>query len=138
MNFRHFTLSAKIASYLGMWTLAGIVLFPILWLTLNVAKSSDAIIGRPFDLPKSFSVQHIVVAWNQGDFTTLYTNSVIITVVSVLGILLVEGFAAYAFARMRFRGRAAMFALFLAGQLVPAQVIVLPSALEMARFGLSD
>src|SRR6202008_5046773 len=68
----------------------------------------------------------------------LYVNSAIVTSLAVIGILVLEGMAAYAFARMRFRGRTVLVVVFLAGQFVPAQVVVLPSFLEMSWLHLSD
>jgi ABC-type glycerol-3-phosphate transport system permease component len=138
MKFSRFTLPAKITSYVWLCLLAVAVLFPILWMSVSVFKDSGDIIGSPFSLPTSFNLDNIVQAWNQGAFGTLYLNSALITVVSVMGILLLEGLAAYAFARMKFKGMAILFAIFVAGQLIPSQTIVLPSALQMSAFGLSD
>jgi ABC-type glycerol-3-phosphate transport system permease component len=56
----------------------------------------------------------------------------------VTGILVLEGMAAYAFARMRFRGRNLLFLVFVAGQFVPAQIVALPSFLQMSSLGLAD
>jgi multiple sugar transport system permease protein len=138
MNFSRFTLLGRIGSRALLWLLTVAVGFPLLWLTVSVFKPSSQIIANPLSLPKTWSLGNITGAWGLGDFTHLYVNSVVITVVSVLGILVVEGLAAYAFARLRFRGRAVLFAAFVAGQLVPAQVVVLPSAVEMSKLGLSD
>ncbi|WP_382303567.1 carbohydrate ABC transporter permease [Herbiconiux sp. UC225_62] len=138
MKFARFTLPAKVASYVWLIGLALIVLFPIAWLTLSVFKDSNSIVGDPFSLPTSFSLDNIVAAWEQGDFGRRYLNSAIITVVSVTGILIFEGAAAYAFARLKFKGMVILFAVFVAGQLVPSQVIVLPSALQISAMGLSD
>jgi ABC-type glycerol-3-phosphate transport system permease component len=138
MKFHRFTLPARIGSYAGFGVLALLVASPILWLTASVFKNSADIVGNPFSLPKSLSLQNIKDAWTAGDFGHLYLNSVLITCVSVFGILVLEGLAAYAFARMRFRGRSVLFVVFLAGQFVPAQVVVLPSFLEMSWLHLSD
>ena len=138
MRFSRFTLPARAGSYALMAMLAVAVAFPLLWLTVSVFKPSEAVVGEPFALPSTWSWDNIEQAWDVGGFTTLYLNSMVVTTVSVLGILVLEGLAAYAFARMQFRGRAVLFGLFVAGQLVPAQVIVLPSALQMSQLGLSD
>jgi multiple sugar transport system permease protein len=138
MKFSRFTLPAKVISYAWLGLLAVGVLFPIAWLTASVFKNSADIIGDPMSLPKSLNFDNIVNAWTTGNFGQLYINSAIVTVVSVTGILVLEGMAAYAFARMKFRGASILFAIFVAGQLVPAQAIVLPSALEISALGMSD
>ncbi len=138
MKFARFTLPAKISSYVALIMLALLVITPMLWLTGSVFKEGSDIVANPFALPKSFSWQNVTDAWKAGDFGQLYFNSILITVVSVLGILVLEGMAAYAFARMRFRGRNVLFVIFLAGQFVPAQIVVLPSFLEMSQLHLTD
>jgi ABC-type glycerol-3-phosphate transport system permease component len=138
MRFARFTLPAKISSYVGLVLLALMVITPMVWLTGSVFKTDTEIVGNPFALPKSLSWANVTGAWQAGNFGRLYVNSVLITVASVLGILVLEGMAAYAFARMRFRGRNVLFLIFLAGQFVPAQIVVLPSFLEMSQLGLTD
>ena len=68
---------------------------------MSVFKSQADIVGNPFSLPRSFSLHNIEQAWQAGDFGRLYFNSVLITCLAVFGILILEGLAAYAFARMR-------------------------------------
>ena len=138
MKFARFSLPARVGSYVWLSALAIVVLFPLLWVTTSAFKKSSDIIANPFTLPTSLNFDNIVNAWNQGAFGTLYLNSALITIVSVTGILVIEGLAAYAFARMKFTGMAILFAIFVAGQLIPAQTIVLPSALQMSALGLSD
>ncbi|QJU55243.1 carbohydrate ABC transporter permease [Herbiconiux sp. KACC 21604] len=138
MRFSRFTSFSRAVSYIWLGGLALIVLFPIAWLTLSVFKDSNAIVADPFALPTALSFDNIVDAWEQGDFGRRYLNSAIVTIVAVTGILVLEGAAAYAFARLRFPGAAILFGIFVAGQLVPSQVIVLPSALQISAMGLSD
>ncbi|WP_413803724.1 carbohydrate ABC transporter permease [Streptomyces iranensis] len=138
MNFARFSRPAKIVSYTGLTGLALVIIAPLLWLTMSVFKNSSDIVTNPFSLPKDFSFTNITDAWNAGDFGQLYVNSVLITVVSVFGILVLEGMAAYAFARMEFRGRNLLFVIFVAGQFVPAQIIALPSFLQMSHLNLAD
>lgn len=138
MNFSRFSLRARAFSYAAFIALALVVASPILWLTMSVFKPSTEIVAKPFKVPHSLSLRNVADAWTQGSFGHLYLNSVLITSVSVFGILILEGLAAYAFARMRFRGRNVLFVVFLAGQFVPAQIVVLPSFLEMSQLHLTD
>lgn len=138
MKFTRFALWTRAGSYLWLYGLAAIIMAPLLWLTMSVFKTSDTIVADPFALPTGLSFQNIADAWETGGFGALYLNSVFITVVSVLGILLLEGLAAYAFSRLHFPGRDIIFVIFLAGQFVPAQIIALPSFLQMTALDLSD
>ncbi len=138
MKFARYAPWTKVGSYVWLILLALVVIAPLAWLTMSVFKDSNAIVTTPFSLPTSFSWQNVVDAWNVGQFATLFKNSILITVVSVFGILVLEGLAAYAFSRLNFPGRNIWFVIFLAGQFVPAQIIALPSFLQINALGLGD
>ena len=73
-----------------------------------------------------------------GDFPRLLANTIVITLVSILGQLFVCSFAGYAFARLRFRGRELLFALVVATMLVPEHVAAVPRFLLFRSLGLVD
>jgi ABC-type glycerol-3-phosphate transport system permease component len=111
---------------------------PLVWMTYSVFKPTSDIFRQPFALPTSLDLSNLVNAWQLAQFGSLYINSVIITVLSVLGILVFEGAAAYAFARLHFPWKRILFALFLVGQMVPAQMVMLPSFVQMSLLNLND
>lgn len=138
MKFKRFTLASKIFTYVGLSSLTIILIAPLLWLTMSTFKDSAKIVGDPFSLPTSLSFQNVSDAWSAGNFGQLLINSIEITTISVIGILIIEGLAAYPLSRFRFRARGLIFVTFVVGQFVPAQVIMLPSSLQMSWLGLSD
>ncbi|MEZ6014944.1 MAG: carbohydrate ABC transporter permease [Planctomycetota bacterium] len=73
-----------------------------------------------------------------GDFPRLFWNTVFITACSVAGQLFVCSFAGFAFARLRFRGRDALFLAVLATMLVPEHVASVPRFLLFRALGLVD
>jgi multiple sugar transport system permease protein len=73
-----------------------------------------------------------------GGFPRFLANTVLLTVVAVLGQCFVCSLAGYAFARLRFRGRDALFALVLAAMMLPDQVSALPRFLLFRALGLVD
>jgi len=138
MRFALYTPWIRSASYLLLWALAAAVVMPVVWLTFSVFKDSQTIFLHPFALPVALDLSNIGQAWQLAHFDVLYENSFIITSVSVVGILVFEGAAAYAFARLRFPGKEIIFALFLIGQMVPSQMVLLPSFVEISALGLTD
>ena len=77
-------------------------------------------------------------AWNALPFGRAYANSFYITALIVAGTLLTTSMAAYGFSRLPFRGSRAIFAVFLAMQMVPKQVTLIPFYFLMARIGWVD
>lgn len=138
MKFTLFTPLARYAAYIILGSIALTILFPILWLTYSVFKTSMDIFLHPFALPTSLDPTNLVQAWQTAHFDVLFTNSLEVTFVSVVGILVFEGAAAYAFARLYFPFKNLIFALFLVGQMVPAQLVILPSFVEVSLLHLTD
>jgi ABC-type glycerol-3-phosphate transport system permease component len=138
MKFALFSPFARIAGYLLLGLLTVIVIAPVIWLAYSVFKTSTQIFQSPFGLPTSLDFSNLSSAWQDAHFDVLYINSLEITLVSVLGILIFEGAAAYAFARLQFPGKNILFAVFLVGQMVPAQMVLLPSFVEISWLGLTD
>ena len=113
-----------------------IVLYPMIWMFYTSFKEQWQIFANPFALPAELNLVNYINAWTKGNFRLYFANSVIITVPSVLGILLVSSLAAYAFARFRFRGSTFLFIFFLIGIMVPPQAIVIPAFQIVSRLKL--
>lgn len=77
-------------------------------------------------------------AWNQAPFARYYLNTVFVVLCTLAGQLLTSALAAYAFARMRFRGRDTIFMVFLSMMMVPEPVYIVPSYIILARLGWID
>ncbi|MFP3712117.1 carbohydrate ABC transporter permease [Puerhibacterium sp. TATVAM-FAB25] len=104
-----------------------IVMYPLVWLTLGSFKTQDEFLNEPFwSLPSSWSLDNYSAAWTAGGLGTYIRNS-IVAVFPALGLIVILGVAAgFALEVMVFRGRAATLLLFLAGIMVPGQMILLP------------
>jgi multiple sugar transport system permease protein len=73
-----------------------------------------------------------------GDFPRLFANTLALTVLSIAGTLVTASLAGYAFARVSFRGRDALFALVLATMLFPEQATAIPRFLLFRALGMVD
>lgn len=77
-------------------------------------------------------------AWNRVPFGLFFLNTIAITGLTVLGVLVTGSLAAYAFAMMEFPGRGVLFMLFLSTMMVPQPVYMAPSYVLLARMGWVD
>ncbi|MEO8687124.1 MAG: carbohydrate ABC transporter permease [Solirubrobacteraceae bacterium] len=75
---------------------------------------------------------------DRGEIFRWYFNSALVSVVVTALTILLSSMAAFAFSRVRFRGRGALFALIAAGLIVPFQALIVPLCEEMDTFGLVD
>lgn len=136
MKFSEFPLVARIAAYLLLLVLAASVVLPFVWMISTSFKSVEEYATNPFGLPHDWRLDNIVQAWEVGDFLRLYFNSLFVTIVSVAGIVASCSAAGYAFAHFHFRGSNLLFLYFLAGMMIPPQVILIPAFKVMSTFGL--
>jgi ABC-type glycerol-3-phosphate transport system permease component len=136
MRFTDYPLWARIAAWTLLLLLLATVVFPFYWMVVTSLKSLEEYAANPFGIPKQPILGNLVEAWEIGNFLRLYANSLLITVVSVAGIVSFCGAAGYAFAHFEIRGKALLFLYFLAGMMIPPQVILIPAFKMMSLMGL--
>jgi raffinose/stachyose/melibiose transport system permease protein len=123
-------------TYLIFGVVLIVVIFPLVWMFYTSFKQQWEIFADPFALPTSLNPANYLKAWTAGDFNRFFFNSVMVTIPSVIGILLVSALAAFAFARFTFRGSNLLFYFILIGIMVPPQAIVIPAFQLVAGLGL--
>lgn len=122
-----------------MFTAAFLMVAPFLWMLLTSFKGLPQLLQDPLSLfPDPWVFSNFSEAWNALPFGRAYMNSIYITILSVAGTLLTCTMAAYGFARIPFKGSKVIFAVFLAMQMVPKQVTLVPFYFLMAQIGWVD
>lgn len=112
---------------------------PFLWMLLTSFKGLPQLLTDPLSiLPQPWVFTNWADAWNALPFGRAYANSIYITVLVVAGTLLTTSMAAYGFARIPFKGSTVLFWVFLAMQMVPKQVTLVPFYFLMAQIGWVD
>ena len=86
-------------------------------------------------IPTEFHWQNYVQAWNAAPFPRYFFNSVVVALAVTFGDLFTSALAAYAFARMKFPGRDAIFLIYLSSLMIPHQMTILPSFLLLKNLG---
>lgn len=103
-------------------------LVPFYWMFATSFMTLGETLNREW-WPESLQVVNYVTAWEEAKFGSYFLNSVIITGVTIVGLLLTSIPAGYAFARIRFPGRELLFAAVLATLMIPESVTIIPSYL---------
>ncbi|HZE38673.1 MAG TPA: carbohydrate ABC transporter permease [Stackebrandtia sp.] len=85
-------------------------------------------------LPGSFDTRNYADAFSQLDMPKLFFNSVLMTAVCVLSVLITSSMAGYALAKLRFKGRAALFRFVLATMMFPPFLFLIPDFLILAHW----
>jgi ABC-type glycerol-3-phosphate transport system permease component len=115
--------------YVPIYLLVGLyclyAIYPVVWMGGSALKSIVEMLTKPFQLPAEPEWFNFVEAWQRG-VSSYLLNSILVTVISVIGILFVSGLAAYALARLKFPGRSAVFLLLVTGYAIPIQTVLVP------------
>lgn len=122
--------------------LPGAVFFviPLLWMLSTALKDPKQIfIFPPQWIPNPVRWDNFVQGWTAYlPFNRFLLNSLIITTGNIIGNLISCSLAAYAFARLRARGKEFFFALVLATMLLPTEVTIIPQYVLFTRLGWND
>jgi len=129
-------------SRIPMWVFIGLLLvvelYPLLWLLLSSFKSSYQFTSQPFwTLPASLDWQNYSDAWSSG-MSTYFVNSILAVFPALALIVILSAAGGFALEVMVWRGRNTILLVFLAGILVPAQMLLLPLFTIYFKLGLID
>jgi multiple sugar transport system permease protein len=121
-------------SALGLVAIA--IAFPFIWMLLTSLKPESEIVRFPPSLwPDTYTFASYVDIWSRIPFLLFFKNSIIFAAGVTLISLLLDSFAAYAFARLQFRGRNFLFILVLVALMIPIQVTMIPLFILLYKLG---
>lgn len=112
------------------------LLIPFAWLLSTSLKPQQEVFSFPIRwIPHPFVWSNYVKVFRTSPFGRYLLNTAFLTVVGVIGSLIGSSVAAYAFARIRFRGRSAMFAVMVATLMVPPWTVIIPTYIFFGEIG---
>jgi len=114
-----------------------VMLYPLLWMLSSSFKPTALIFRDPALIPGSIDLSNYTLGWNAllHPFSRYLLNSVVIVAGAVLGNLVSCSLAAYAFARLKFRGRGVCFGIMLMSIMLPIHVIIVPQYILFSQLG---
>ncbi|MCE7946330.1 MAG: carbohydrate ABC transporter permease [Chloroflexi bacterium CFX4] len=119
------------------------LLFTLIWLIpmfsalyTSIRVQGDLTRNGFWSLPSEITLSNFGTAWERGMVGTYLGNSFIITIPSLIGMLFLSSLAAYALARYKFKGNMLLYFMFVAGTMLPFQILLLPVFYLTTRLGL--
>lgn len=128
----------NILIYVILTIMAFIMIVPFAWMILTALKTNqEAISVSPFFIfPQSgWHWENFATVWKSYNFLTLYKNTLLMIFFRVVCACLTATMAGYAFGRLKFPGKNALFSLVLIQMMVPAQIFIIPQYLMMSKLG---
>jgi multiple sugar transport system permease protein len=118
---------ARIALQAFLIAMVALWLFPLLWAVYaSLRPVSDTIFNGYLSWPKSLSLNNYITFWTQADLPYFYLNTLVIVVPAVILTLLLASMVAFCCTQFSWKLNLVVLMLFTAGNLLPAQVIIVP------------
>lgn len=110
-----------------------VILFPILYIfSLSLRSKLTIFDATAYLIPKEFTFFNYIDAFNYAKtylnvtFLEMFRNSLVVTFSSIIIVIIIAGFASFAFSNYRFKGKEAIFTMIIASFVIPAQVLLIP------------
>ncbi|SFR68793.1 carbohydrate ABC transporter permease [Anaeromicropila populeti] len=121
------------------WFYAGISLYPVIWLIFYSFKNnSEIFVTNPFGVPTILHWENYQKAWSQYNVPMYFTNSLIVSIITVILTIILALLFSYATARMQWKGRNTAKIYMSLGMFIPIQAILIPVAKLVNGLGLDS
>ncbi len=132
-------LIGKTILYIVLITVALFTLVPFVWMISSSLKLDREVFTYPIQwIPETFRWNNYVLIWEKVPMVTYFKNTTFIALIVTCLQTLTSSFAAYAFAKLTFKGRDVLFLAYIATIAVPWQAYMLPQFILMRSIGLYD
>ena len=127
---------STIFTYIFIVALAIIIIFPFYWMIITSLKQNEEINSTVQTFfPNIVMWTNYIYVFQTFDFGTYMINTIVVGAFSTLGTLITTILGAFAFARLKFKGRDALFAIFLMTMMIPGEMMVISNYITVAAFG---
>ena len=135
-----FRIIGLIFTYLLLTFMGLIMIFPFYWMLLTSVKSGVEIkqLVPTFWPTMGFRFDNYATAMAKLDFPILIRNTLIVGIISTLGTLITTIMAAFAFARLEFRGKNFIFAALMATMMIPGEMMVISNYTSVSLMGMTN
>ncbi|MBT6834607.1 MAG: carbohydrate ABC transporter permease [Bacteroidetes bacterium] len=122
--------------YIGLIIAAATMLIPFLWMVSTSLKTNQYVLSMPPEFfPKNPTLDSYSQLFELLPFDRMIMNSLLVAISVTIGQVISGSMAAYVFSRLEFRGKNALFLIYLATMMVPSQVTIVPLFILMRYLG---
>ena len=127
---------AKVITYAFLGVMALIILFPFYWMIISSLKDLEEYrLSTPTFWPQEIHFENYVEAFGAANLGDLFMNTLYVGVVSTVLSLIITVLSAFAFARLEFKGKDAMFAGLLATMMIPGELFTITNYITVTNLG---
>ncbi len=137
------TIALRVLFYAFLTFFALIVFIPLVWVLGNALRPNGEIgqfttLSYHTFVPQKFTTENFVNIFGQLNMVKVILNTVFVALMVTFGGLIINSMAAYAFARIQFTGKQAMFTLIISLLVLPIEILIIPLYLTITAVGLKN
>lgn len=130
---------SRVLIYALLIIVAALMLVPFLWMLSASFKMNKDVFTFPIEwIPSNPRPQNYIDIWTKIPLLTFVKNTAFLTIVVTILQVLTSSFAAYAFAKLNFKGKNVLFTLVLVQMMMPSQIFVIPQYQMLAKVSLTE
>lgn len=115
-----------------------LIIYPLFNMLISSFKTTREIMKDPFGMPSSFSFKNYKLLWIDKHFDKYFLNSLIVTAIAMLFVVLLGSMAAFGVSRYKYKGNTLVYMLFLSGIMLPLKAAVIPLFFIIKKLNLVD
>lgn len=115
-----------------------VTLVPVIWVVISSLKTRREMLTMPWGLPEIMQWENYSKAWEKANFQVLFKNSIYITTVSLVVMILLAAMVAFAITRYRLKAGRTILMYMLVGQTISASMIIFPIVIMLRKLGLAE
>ena len=129
-------IAVKVMLYTFLVVMALVIIFPFYWMLISSVKSlAEYRLSVPTLFPREILFGNYIEAFNQANLGRLFLNTLYVGIVSTLLSLVITVLSAFAFARLEFKGKNALFAALLGTMMIPGELFTITNYATVNAFG---
>ncbi len=133
-----FKIISLVIMYAFLTFFAVIMIFPFYWMIITSLKGGAEIKRLvPTMWPEVMRWDNYASAFSRLNFGTLLRNTLVVGIVSTIGTLITTIFAAFAFARLEFKGKDLLFSILLSTMMIPGEMMVVSNYISVSLLGMT-
>ena len=138
-NQRTMKILVQVLLYTFLGVMAVIIIFPFYWMIISSLKTTaEYRLAVPTLFPRQIMWGNYIEAFDAANLGRLFVNTVIVGLVSTVLSLVITVLSAFAFARLEFKGKNALFAALLATMMIPGELFTITNYVTVTKFGWID
>ena len=131
------TLDQAVFRYIPLLISMSFVLFPFYWTVVTALKREQDIVKTPVKfIPDPPTAYNILFAWNNSGFSVFFKNTLFVSLITAVIVIILSILASYGLSRFIFKGKKSYLLMLLVTQLIPSNMLIIPLFIIFKNLGL--